>query len=451
MIGGMDIKMTDRVGEKIKSLRKELNMTQSELAGGEMTKSMLSQIENNVSNPSIRTLQYIADRLNKPIGYFLEEQPRTDMVAAPAAEGLRQEENDRIRHISEFIDADKLEEARSEVEKLMAEAAGPGVKPRADILFKLGRTLIKCSRREEGKRYMNLAVQAYADCNSYIEGAKAYIELAKAHYQEFDYRGCLDICEKAFALYYRNINADPLFEIELYYYKIIMLVAVGDMKNAAEAIGAAISLSAETSVYYKTGELYRLNAIVNFLNGNRAEYLKSLDKATRFAEFAEDKPCLARIHALKAIEALESGCAETALEEAERLKEYAGRDLYVYYLARGRAYYMQGRYELAYENITKVDFPDYETHKFDYLNMWSAKVYEGLILNKLGRLPEAVEAIKAGIDKMSRFDSSKFLVMAYKSLSEVYSDMQDFQNAFICLKKANELQEAIDRDGNIVF
>lgn len=110
-----------------------------------------------------------------------------------------------------------------------------------------------------------------------------------------------------------------------------------------------------------------------------------------------------------------------------------------------------GKYEVAYENIIKVDFPSYETHKFDYLNMWSSKVYEGLILNKLEKQNEAVEAIKIGIDKMCLFDNSKFLVRAYKSLSEVYSDINDFQNAFIYLKKANEIQDIINKDDNIIF
>ena len=62
--------MTQKLGDKIKLLRKELNMTQSELAGNEMTKSMLSQIENNSAMPSMKNLQYLAARLGKPVSYF---------------------------------------------------------------------------------------------------------------------------------------------------------------------------------------------------------------------------------------------------------------------------------------------------------------------------------------------------------------------------------------------
>ncbi|MCT4573638.1 helix-turn-helix domain-containing protein, partial [Bacillus thuringiensis] len=51
------------LGEKIKTLRKEKKLTQTELVGSELTKSMLSQIENGKATPSMKTLQYIAEKL----------------------------------------------------------------------------------------------------------------------------------------------------------------------------------------------------------------------------------------------------------------------------------------------------------------------------------------------------------------------------------------------------
>lgn len=441
--------MSNKVGEKIKLLRKELNMTQSELAGKEMTKSMLSQIENNISNPSIKTLQYIADQLNKPISYFLEDNNK---ALIEADEESKQEQDERIKHISELINSLKIEEAENELKELIDNnSINVGIKVRADLLFKLGKTFITLNNLRDGKRYLNLSIQAYIAGNFYIEGAKAYIELAKGFYQEFNYEECLNICNKAFELNYKNINADPLFEIELYYYKILILFSTGDIKNVNSSIKTAINLSTKTSIYYKTDEIYRLNAILNYLTENKDEYIKSMNKALQFAEFTEDTSCLSKIYIVKAMVALESNDTVKALEYVEKSKYYLGRELYIYYFVKARVYYILGKYELAYENIIKIDFPSYEKHKFDYLNMWSSKVYEGLILNKLGKKTAAIESIKIGIEKMYIFDNSKFLVGAYKSLSEVYSDMNDFENAFIYLKKANEIQDIIDKDDNIIF
>jgi transcriptional regulator with XRE-family HTH domain len=49
-------------------------MTQKELCGSVITRNMLSCIENGTANPSIRTLEYIAERLNIPAGILISEE-----------------------------------------------------------------------------------------------------------------------------------------------------------------------------------------------------------------------------------------------------------------------------------------------------------------------------------------------------------------------------------------
>ena len=61
------------LGEKIKALRKEKKLTQTALAGSELTKSMLSQIENGKATPSMKTLQYIAEKLECEASFLLED------------------------------------------------------------------------------------------------------------------------------------------------------------------------------------------------------------------------------------------------------------------------------------------------------------------------------------------------------------------------------------------
>ncbi len=61
------------IGKKIKTLRVEKLMTQSELAGGEITRNMLSQIENGVALPSISTVEYLAKRLGVSAGFLLAD------------------------------------------------------------------------------------------------------------------------------------------------------------------------------------------------------------------------------------------------------------------------------------------------------------------------------------------------------------------------------------------
>ncbi len=61
------------IGEKIKNLRTSKLMTQKELAGTEITRNMLSSIENGSATPSLATLKYLADRLGVSAGYLISD------------------------------------------------------------------------------------------------------------------------------------------------------------------------------------------------------------------------------------------------------------------------------------------------------------------------------------------------------------------------------------------
>jgi len=70
------------LGEKIKAARLEAGLSQRQLCGGEVTRNMLSQIENGAARPSMQTLSYFASRLGKPVSFFLEE----DVLCSPNQE-----------------------------------------------------------------------------------------------------------------------------------------------------------------------------------------------------------------------------------------------------------------------------------------------------------------------------------------------------------------------------
>lgn len=61
------------IGQKIKKMRTAKLMTQAELAGSEITRNMLSQIENGVAQPSLDTVRYLASRLNVSPSFLLAE------------------------------------------------------------------------------------------------------------------------------------------------------------------------------------------------------------------------------------------------------------------------------------------------------------------------------------------------------------------------------------------
>ena len=66
------------LGQRLKQARLEAGLSQRQLCGQEITRNMLSQIENGAARPSMQTLQYLAGQLGKPVGFFLNEE-----VASP--------------------------------------------------------------------------------------------------------------------------------------------------------------------------------------------------------------------------------------------------------------------------------------------------------------------------------------------------------------------------------
>ena len=61
------------LGQRLKQARLEAGFSQRQLCGDEITRNMLSQIENGSARPSMNTLCYLAGRMGKPVGFFLEE------------------------------------------------------------------------------------------------------------------------------------------------------------------------------------------------------------------------------------------------------------------------------------------------------------------------------------------------------------------------------------------
>lgn len=62
------------LGTLLKQARMEAGLSQRQLCGDEITRNMLSQIENGTARPSMDTLRYLANRLGKSVSYFLEEE-----------------------------------------------------------------------------------------------------------------------------------------------------------------------------------------------------------------------------------------------------------------------------------------------------------------------------------------------------------------------------------------
>lgn len=94
------------LGQKLRQARQEAGLSQRQLCGEEITRNMLSQIENGSARPSMDTLRYLAQRLGRPISYFLEEQsvtsPNQSVMAQARSAFAQQAHGQALEHLSHY-------------------------------------------------------------------------------------------------------------------------------------------------------------------------------------------------------------------------------------------------------------------------------------------------------------------------------------------------------------
>lgn len=440
--------MGNIIGERIKNLRKELKLTQSELAGNEMTKSMLSQIENGIAVPSMKNLQYLAGRLGKPISYFLDE------------DGVKEQENEKniyTEEINRYIteaqnlnDDDKYEEAKIKIEELLQKHVfSHSSKIYADILKVYSEPLINLKDFKQGENIIKECVKIYINNNLYADAAKVYQNLIFQALMNFEYSKCLSILDEAYEIYLKSPIKDIMFEIENLYNRMGVYHSMGDMHKTLSIAQEAIDISRKTNIYYMTDEIYRMKALTYLILDKYDEFKYNIQKAIQFSEFTESKWSRISIELNLALYENEINNTDEALKHIEKYRELIGKDSNWYIHQKSISLYKLGDYKNAFEIITRYDYSVNRFSKVDYLFTWTLKIYEGLILHKLNKSQEGIKSISTGIEKLLIHSNSKYLSFAYKALSEVYEELGDFKAAFEASRKSIEIKEALIKDGQV--
>lgn len=432
--------MSQKLGERIKLLRKELNMTQTELAGNEMTKSMLSQIENNSAMPSMKNLQYLASKLGKPISYLLDSENEQKNQHYEEIQA-------KIRKASEMEADGRVQEALSCLEELdKTYRIDKNSKQYADFLSKYGECLMDLNHMKEAKDKLQLAVNIYMDHYLYIEAAKTYQLFTGDPWKRFDYKDCLRIIDESQEIYEKSISKDYSFEIEALYLKSILHAGLEQLEESIAAANLAIDISKRTGIYYRSDELYKNLAVFCLFTNEFEKFDRHIEKAMLFAAFTDNTKAQSHLESVLAIKYNQEGKPEKALDHLTKAIGLYERNAPFLYSQMVETYYLLGQYEMALEIIDHIKLPDYSLFKYDYLSFWRYRIYEGLSLNRLGRFEQAIQAVEEGIKKLDVVGISKTLADAYQALSDIYSDAKDFENAFVYLKRSNEIKETAIMD-----
>ncbi|WP_368935442.1 helix-turn-helix domain-containing protein [Bacillus sp. SH8-8] len=387
------------LGEKIKALRKEKKLTQTALAGSELTKSMLSQIENGKATPSMKTLQYIAEKLECETSFLLEED-----------EG---EIVELIQKMEQLIKANKCDEVyKTLLPIVQTELPSTLNTARLYKQFLTGAAIMNDYHIEY---YVETAVSIFEKYTLYRESTETKLLFYYMLFKRKKYKECLQMIATIRDEYKaKNLEMDLITHIQLYLKEAIILLAYGNYEKCEKVILDALAFSKKHQVYYKTDEFYRILSYQKVITADKEQYLYYIKKSEQFAIFTEDILSIAIIDILKAYYYNTITNEYTiALEHLEQFREKLKdepifQDDGLYYLEKGKSLYGLKRYKEALAIFKHATIPDYMSHPLDQSWVLTAGSYRALCHIKLQDKPAALKEAKEAVQAIDGYPDSIF-------------------------------------------
>jgi len=393
-------------------------MTLEELAGTELTKGMLSLIENNKAQPSIESLNYIAKRLGVEVGELLEEVST-------------QELRDLLEKVEKiYTSIVKIEES----EKYFTQVIDL-VTPYID----------KLSKNYESARLLDL----YGRClyNLKKDGWQPFIERAADIYVEMklsarradiarfysgvemnnrNYEKSLEILikeRKQIESAYPFI--DPTTRLNFDYFEAVLLLAVGHVDRAITVLENGIEYSKQHKIFYRINDLYRLYGAYALLYQDEEKLQYYAQKLKLYGEFADDKDSVYLYYILQAEllmfrdEDYEGAyrVVQPLIQDIEDLDEVSPYNL----LTAGKALYGLKRFEEALTILEKAHehVPDYLHHPYDLALVYSIDIYRALCYLEFANFEKAMECARTAVKNIDSIPETPLNAFIHEKFEEI--------------------------------
>ena len=352
-------------GARIRKARQQLGLSLAAVAGDNFSRAFLSQVELGRAHPSTRTLQIIAERLQRPIEYFLQGEA----VSAAALELALIEGETRLRR-------GDGEGARSLIDELLQRRPlSLHVRTRAQSI--LAESVMRTGQAAGAIPILDEAIRA-ADASGWAGLAvELYDRMGTALYLLRRPHEAGRWFEQARAAYESAGLDDPLLKARILGHQANLHYVAGQPHEAITAYEAAISAAGDVLDMPRLAAIYEGLAVSHRLAGQLGPALGYAQRSLRLFETLQDVRMGAQLRSNMAEILLEQGRAREAEalfdEGAGRLAEVGDRDLLPHLLA--------GAAEAALE--------------------------QGVLARAQSRLEQALQAAAASSDPLARISAER--------------------------------------------
>lgn len=401
------------LGEKIKKLRKEKNMTLKELAGDRITAAQISHIERDKSHTSYELLEYLSERLDVSIDYLLETK---EMQSKKITDNL-------ILQSEIYIKRDALDEAEKEIHEIIEICEEYGLSENyGKCNYLLGDIYLKRKDGATANFYFEKALFYFIKNDDKKRIFQCYMNIANIYFDEEFYQVSLtnyyfakDILEEI------NID-DPDTYKELYSKISKCYMKLNDSEKSLEFIEKIGNIDNDYSPEQEI-ELLVLKAKKLLAEG---EYVKSKDyfaKALKIIEKEENKDKLAQIYLTVGSIYAEMGDNEKFLEYSEKVYDIKKNDTDEYMMNSLyniiQSYIDADDFEMA-KKYSKLALAAAIKNKSKYDEYKALKYYCDIYKHK-GETDISIEYLIKCIEIVSKLDEEKILGNLYIELGQLYS------------------------------
>ncbi|MEX3622306.1 helix-turn-helix domain-containing protein [Viridibacillus arvi] len=408
----------ESLGAQIKGYRKRLKLTLKQLAGDDLSYSMLSQIENDKAQPSLAMLQLLAKKLSVEI---------SELMGGAELTNLRS-----ILKEAEALSFSTYERDKSNDIKVIS-LIEPILPSLVDINYETARLLDLYSQSyfhiynnlEDG--YLLSAIQKYEQLNMGSYVVRASLDLSKRYFQRLDYEQAYIVLQNVEEkLEDIEIHLDLLTKWEVCSYAAAIHFAIGNVPKGKQYLEDCIHLSEANNLYYQIDKIYQL-IIIQALQENDIEtgnlYIAKLALYVQFTQniyvksYAMYLECHYRNCLLGDYEEVLRRINSYRLEVAKEFGEMTLTVLFDY----EQAYSLWGleRYEDALKILKNLSIPDYVKHPYDLSACYQTYAIRALCNFHIGNKEDAFEDIifsHQNIKRMPATHYKSFIETSYKKI-----------------------------------
>jgi len=318
-------RVPEQIGARIRKARMEVGLSLAAVAQQDFSRAYLNQIELGRAQPSTRILQVIAERLRRPVEYFLQDPGNSasalEFRLAEAGTRIRQGDGQRARQLM--------------TELLAQPQIAPELRARAQLV--LAEALLKLRAIPEAIEVLKLAIKASEASGWRGLQVELYDRMGAAYYNLRHPHEAGRWWDKALGGYEDAELTDPLLKARILGHRANLHYVAGEPREAIAGYQSAIAAAEDVLDMPALGGIYEGLAMAFQKTGDMTRALEYAQRSLRLFDTLRDVRMSAQLRNNMAEILLSQGRAAEAetlfLAGAEQLRHVGDRDLLPHLLA----------------------------------------------------------------------------------------------------------------------